>query len=113
MDINGIQLPAANGFYMVNTIVNTSVNGSFVPTPVTDTYYFDTNGNMLTGWVETPDGKKYYFEAAKTSEEGKMALNWKLIDGAWYYFSADGSMLTNSLTPDGFMVGADGKMVVQ
>ena len=60
-----------------------------------------------------PDGKKYYFETAKTTEEGKMALNWKMIGGAWYYFTADGSMLVNSLTPDGYTVGADGKMVVQ
>ena len=28
-----------------------------------------------------------------------------------YYFADDGSMLANALTPDGFIVGADGKWI--
>ena len=28
--------------------------------------------------------------------------------GAWYYVGADGAMLTNTVTPDGYTVDADG-----
>ena len=40
--------------------------------------------------------------------EGIMALGWRKVEGIWYYFSADGSMLTDSVTPDGYRVGANG-----
>ena len=40
-----------------------------------------------------------------------MALGWKSIQGSWYYFNADGSMMTNSTTPDGYTIGSDGKVI--
>ena len=66
---------------------------------------------MLTGWLKTLDNKTYFFETAKTVDEGKMITGWKQILTDWYYFNADGTMLISSTTPDGYQIGADGKML--
>lgn len=66
------------------------------------TYYFDKNGYMVTGWQKIND-KKYYF-----NNSGAMVMN------AWqgnYYLGSDGSMLTNTMTPDKFYVGMDGAWI--
>lgn len=63
------------------------------------TYYFNSNAYMLTGWQKIKDN--YYFFNAS----GAMVKN------AWvgnYYLGSDGIMLTNTITPDGYHVGADG-----
>ena len=63
------------------------------------TYYFDSNGYMVTGW-QNINGKYYFFNAS-----GAMVTN------TWvgnYYLGSDGIMLTNTTTPDGYHVGADG-----
>lgn len=39
------------------------------------------------------------------------ASEWKEIDGKQYYFGADGYMLSNTTTPDGYQVGADGAWI--
>lgn len=53
-------------------------------------YYFDANSNMASGWHQ--------------------------IDGKWYYFheisdGTRGHLLTNTTTPDGYQVGADGAWI--
>lgn len=48
-------------------------------------YYFDQNGIMQTGWIKYRD--------------------------LWYYCGADGAMLKDTTTPDGFKVNADGVWV--
>ena len=45
-------------------------------------YFFDGQGYMVTGWVLSQD--------------------------LWYYCDSSGAMLTNTSTPDGYYVGADG-----
>ena len=102
---NGIQ--AWNGFYQLNNVVRT---GTYQRVK-SDTYYFDSYGQMVTGWVQTADNNWYYFETQKTENEGKMITGWKQINGDYYYFRNDGSMVTNGLTPDGRIVGADGKLL--
>ena len=52
---------------------------------------------------------KTELENAKTKDEGKMVIGWKQIGDDMYFFQADGSRLENAVTPDGFIVGADGK----
>ena len=75
-----------------------------------DTYCFDNNGDMYTGWVTTSlDGNEYYFETLKNSEEGKMAIGWKKVGEDWYYFNLDGTKLKLAATPDGYFVDANGK----
>lgn len=39
------------------------------------------------------------------------ASQWKEIEGKHYYFGVDGYMLSNTTTPDGYQVGADGARV--
>lgn len=46
-------------------------------------YYFDNNGYMKTGWIQDTNGK-------------------------WYYLSQSGSMLSNTVTPDGYTLNQDG-----
>ena len=74
-------------------------------------YYVNESGKMLTGWVGTTDGKWYFFEDRKIMDEGKMIYGWRNIYGSWYYFGSDGAMLANTVTPDGYKVGADGKYI--
>ena len=110
IDVNGQHITAVNGFYTLNEVEIKTVNKVAVQVPVQNTYYFDSEGSMLTGWIKTLDNKTYFFENEKTANEGKMTIGWKLIQNDWYYFDIDGSMLMNSYTPDRYYVGVDGKM---
>jgi len=49
-------------------------------------------------WYENEDG-------------GYPASQWQEIGGKHYYFGADGYMLENTVTPDGYQVGADGAWI--
>ena len=42
---------------------------------------------------------------------GKMSVGWKQIDNAWYYFNTKGYLLQNQITPDNYVVGADGAWI--
>ena len=66
---------------------------------------------MITGWLKTSDGKWYFFENLKTIDEGKMAIGWRKIENVWYYFAEDGSMLRNTMTPDGQYVDNNGAWI--
>ena len=67
-------------------------------------YYLGVDGKMNTGWKRI-NAKWYYFLAW-----GGMKTGW-LKDGAdWYYLNADGSMLAGAVMPDGYSVGADGRL---
>ena len=85
--------------------------------------YFESNGAMKTGWIKDKgvwyylnpedgimlvglhkvNGEHYYFD-----ETGAMETGWKQIDSNWYYFQADGSLLKNATTPDGYKVNEEG-----
>ena len=63
------------------------------------TYYFDANGYMVTGWKKI-NNKDYFFNASGV-----------MVKDAWqgaYYLGSDGAMLTNTFTKDGYYVGSDG-----
>ncbi len=60
---------------------------------------------MATGWRNYTDGSYYYFDPAT----GAMVSDrWIQDGGAWYYLSADGKLLTNGTTPDGYRVNEYG-----
>ena len=45
-----------------------------------------------------------------------MLTGWQLLDGKWYYFSSVndatlGSLLTDTVTPDGYRVNAQGEWI--
>ena len=107
--INGQSVPVSNGFYVINDTQN--VNSATPKSPMPNTYYFNSNGEMLTGWLITSDSKKYLASVEKDINEGKLVAGWKVIDGYWYFFDFEGALLINSITPDGYYVGADGRWV--
>ena len=111
INIGGQSIPASDGFYLVSSSIEQNVNGATINIPTTATYYFDREGNMVTGWIETVDNKWCYMNSTKNAQEGAMVFGWYQIQSKWYYFLADGIMLANTTTPDGFVVGADGAWV--
>ena len=62
-------------------------------------YVLANDGHMLTGW-----NGNYYYRAS--GEKAKDA--WTEIDGQWYYFKANGELVKNEKTPDGYTVDAKG-----
>ena len=75
---------------------------------VLDYYYFDMNGNMVTGWYIDLKNNVYFLET-DSKELGRMARGWVKINGDYYYFNSDGILLKDAITPDGFHVDAMGK----
>lgn len=85
-------------------------------------YYFDGRGYITHSKWERINGHWYYFNTS-----GHMTENtWKMIGDKWYYFDTkghmlhdqwvgdyyvgkDGDMLKNTVTPDNYVVGSDGK----
>lgn len=70
-------------------------------------YYFDTEGIRQTGWQEI-EGAKYYFNA-----EGAAQTGWQMIDGDTYYFDQGGKMITGEkyLGLTLCVFGEDGKLI--
>lgn len=92
-------------------------------------YYFGSSGSMLAetvtpdGYTLNPDGSwnlavsrlmstwyenagnRYYF-----TDTGNMLMNawYQNNDGKWYYFGRDGTMLADTITPDGYTLNQDG-----
>lgn len=78
-------------------------------------YHFDAQGYIETGWKQD-GGTWYYLHPIADGTQGHMYTGWHQIDGQWYYFSTVaggplGAMLSNTTTPDGFQVGADGAWI--
>ncbi|MEY8394146.1 hypothetical protein AALB64_04855 [Lachnospiraceae bacterium 45-P1] len=69
-------------------------------------YYFNSTGAMQTGWL-LKEGKYYFLNS-----DGSMAYGWVNSAGKWYYLDNNtGVMLTNTYTPDGRYVSAEGELV--
>ncbi|GAA4291991.1 hypothetical protein GCM10023142_27010 [Anaerocolumna aminovalerica] len=64
--------------------------------------YFDSNGDMKTGW-HNEKGEKYYFDVNGVMAAGK----WVQINSKWYYFYADGKMAADT-TVEGYSLKEDG-----
>lgn len=79
-------------------------------------YRFDQGGHMITGWYSDQNGAKYYLNPVDDGMLGAMRTGWQLIDKKAYYFNTmsdgtQGRLLLNTVTPDGYKVGADGAWV--
>lgn len=69
-----------------------------------NTYWFDADSYMATGWRQDNMGSWYYMK-----ESGEMRKSkWILYNNLWYYLGSDGIMLRNTTTPDGYKVNNDG-----
>lgn len=73
-------------------------------------YYFNNDGYMLKGW-QNLNGKWYYLNPQQGGPEGAAVSGWNQIDNKWYYFDNSCAMLQDTMTPDGYRVGADGALV--
>ncbi len=88
LDMYGVMI---TGFQMVNG----------------ETYYFNSVGAMQTGWL-LKEGKYYFLNSDGTMVHGWVNTRWDGEDN-WYYFDPyTGVMWTNSYTPDGWYVNAEG-----
>ena len=79
-----------------------------------DWFYFDGNGNMVTGWIEY-ENNKYYLHPISDGTLGRMYTGWNEIDGKWYYMNPNsdgtrGAVVTDAWV-DGYYLGADGVRV--
>ena len=76
----------------------------------TNTYYFQSNGAMLTGWKKI-DGSWYYFDPDE-SPVGHMVTGWKKINGEWYFFMSSGAMVKGKCKISGnyYYFNGDGEM---
>ena len=110
-DETGRIIHPSNGFIQLNGYRTYEENHQTKEVFASDTYFFDENGDMVTGWLETSEGKVYYFNPENNSEIGKMAFGWTAIDGAWYFFALEGALYKNTTTPDGFRVDENGKLI--
>lgn len=63
-----------------------------------------TSVAFADSWIRANDGRWWYRHDNGTFTQGA----WELIDGKYYYFDGEGWMLSNTTTPDGYYVGADG-----
>ncbi len=107
VNVFGVVEQVKNSWACINTDAN--INGQKVS--VDNYYFFDNNGDMITGWITDNSGKKYYLETANTSEMGKMVRGWEKINGKYYYFDRNGILVTNGATPDGYKVDASGAWI--
>lgn len=92
------------------------------------TYYFDGEGNLVSGWQDLEDGRHYFNEqgemqsgwirleegdAAATyylAENGVMQVGWQTLGENTYYFEEDGKMMTGQTQIDNLICsfGEDG-----
>ena len=118
-DINGkYRLQATNAFGQIVdpkdswVCIDTNVvNATGQTIVVSDFYFFNGNGEMVTGWLNDISGKTYFLETQANSEQGKMTRGWKSISGKYYYFNSDGTLLKGGVTPDGYTVDATGMWI--
>ena len=76
-------------------------------------YFMDSSGAMHDGWLEDGNGEWYYMNPISDGTRGAMRTGWHQIDRKWHYFNtasdgAQGKMLKNQRTPDGYLLKADG-----
>ena len=77
-------------------------------------YYLDPiTGVMKTGWFMDTNGKWYFLSTAEDASQGQMLKSWQVIDEYDYFFYEDGSLAVDTVTPDGFKVNSEGRVVGQ
>ena len=133
-DFSAAMTKAGTYFYRVRPVnrLKPENKGEWVESP---SRYIDNdtaaaiyqNGSPAGEWKQDESGWWY-----RNGDGTYTVSNWQQIDGAWYFFNergymatgwvdwngkrnycdaADGKMLVNTTTPDGYTVGADGALV--
>ena len=84
-----------------------NADGSMAKDTWIGTYYVDASGAwVVEGWQENSYGW-WYQRANGTYPHNE----WEIINGTWYYFDANGYMLADEATPDGYYVDGNGAWV--
>ncbi len=66
-------------------------------------YFFDSKSTMVTGWMQDPSTKNWYFmNTGKGALEGQMVLGWVLDTNTnkWYYMDEDNGVMTRGWHKD-------------
>ena len=66
-------------------------------------YFFDSKSTMVTGWMQDPSTKNWYFmNTGKGALEGQMVLGWVLDTNTnkWYYMNEDNGVMTRGWHKD-------------
>ena len=104
---------AQEGFYKITRTDDYLVNGVNVPVYYDlSIYYFDKNGNMVTGWVTDASGQTRFFENVKGITQGMMLRGPQTIQGDTYFFDMITGQLKTNYQINGYYFGLDGKLVV-
>lgn len=88
--------------------VNETGTDRWIKTPDNKWVRQKADGSIYKGqWLEI-DGKRYLFDS-----KGYMQKNgWRSSGSIWYYLGADGAMLVNTTTPDGYTVDELGQCIM-
>ena len=82
-------------------------DGSMAKDTWIGTYYVDGSGAwVVEGWQENSYG--WWYQRANGTYPNS---EWEIINGIWYYFDANGYMLKDEATPDGYYVDINGAWV--
>ena len=82
-------------------------DGSMAKDTWIGTYYVDGSGAwVVEGWQQNSYG--WWYQRANGTYPNS---EWEIINGIWYYFDANGYMLADTTTPDGYMVDSSGAML--
>ena len=84
-----------------------NVDGSMAKDTWIGTYYVDASGAwVIEGWQN--NGYGWWYQRANGTYPNS---EWEIINGIWYYFDANGYMLADTTTPDGYYVDVNGAWI--
>ena len=99
-------LRLGNTWYYLDTVSGRMYDNGLAQIDGQTYYFYDWGGMANDWWYEAEDGW-YFFKG-----DGSMQRSsWRLWKGKYYYLTASGLMATNTTTPDGYYVNADGVWV--
>ena len=101
----------ASGSYYVD--VNSGMKANdWVEMPNNVWAWAQSNGALVSGWFNTPNGKTWYFDPTTTEHGALFGL--QVINGSYYYFDQSNGLLRsqNVTLPDGRVAYADANGVL-
>ena len=102
-EMNGRYIKLSNTWVKIERTL--FINGQYYS--IYDYYYFDYNGDMVTGWYVDTGGNKYFL-ITEGEDIGRMAFEWQKINGNYYYFGQNGILQQDMITSDGFYINSEG-----
>lgn len=101
---------------LVGVIIATIISASMTLSPLANGWYQGDDGLWRYQRKDGSMGSNLWAKSGDDwfylKEDGTMAMNqWIETDGAYYYVDAKGAMMKNTITPDGYYVGVNGKWI--